>query len=159
MTANEQTITRFYSAFQQLDYTTMQSCYHPDAVFNDHVFGLLNAGETRALWEMLCKRAKSFSLVFGDIRLLDEEYATCGWTASYIFTKTGRRVVNKITAHMKFKDGLIIEHTDAFDMYSWCRQAFGLPGLLFGWTSFMHRKIQKQARAGLEKFMELSHQD
>jgi hypothetical protein len=54
---------------------------------------------------------------------------------------------------MKFKDGLIIEHTDAFDIYKWTRQALGITGLLFGWTSFMHKKIQKQAKEGLIKFM------
>lgn len=153
MTANEQTIDRFYGAFQKLDYATMQSCYHPEAVFNDHVFGLLDVNETKAMWEMLCKRAKNFSLLYGDIKILDEEYTTCQWTASYLFSKTGRRIVNKITAHMKFKDGLIIEHTDAFDIYRWARQAFGITGLVLGWTSFMHKKIQKQAKQGLEKFM------
>ncbi|MCW3087926.1 MAG: nuclear transport factor 2 family protein [Sediminibacterium sp.] len=154
MSPNEVTIDRFYSAFQKLDYATMQSCYHPDAVFNDPVFGLLHADETLAMWEMLCKRAKDFSLLYGDIKLLDEEYTTCRWTASYLFSKTGRRIVNKVTAHMKFKDGLIIEHTDAFDIYRWCRQAFGITGLLLGWTSFMHRRIQKQAKEGLVAFMD-----
>ena len=105
------------------------------------------------MWEMLCSRAKDFSLVFGNIQLLDEEYTTCDWTASYLFSKNGRRIVNKITAHMKFKDGLIIEHTDAFDIYRWSRQAFGLPGLLFGWTNYLHKKIQLQAKHGLEVFM------
>lgn len=154
MTAtNEETINRFYSAFQRLDFATMQSCYHDEAVFNDPAFGLLDVNEARAMWEILCKRAKDFSLHYGNIKILDEEYTTTEWTASYLFSKTGRRIVNKITAHMRFKDGLIIEHTDAFDIYRWCRQAFGLTGLLLGWTSFMHKKIQKQAKAGLEKFM------
>ncbi|MCK9404373.1 MAG: nuclear transport factor 2 family protein [Chitinophagaceae bacterium] len=153
MNANKQTINRFYTAFQQLDYTTMQGCYHPEAVFNDPAFGLLDVNETRAMWEMLCKRAKDFSLVYGNIKILDEEYTTCEWTASYRFSKNNRRMVNRITAHMKFKDGLIIEHTDAFDIYRWCRQALGLPGILFGWSPWMNKKIQKQAKAGLEKFM------
>lgn len=150
---NTETINKFYSAFQQLDYATMQSCYTDDAVFNDPAFGLLDANETKAMWEMLCKRAKDFSLVYGNIQLLDEEYTTTDWTASYIFNKTGRRVVNKITAHMKFRDGMICEHTDAFDIYKWTRQSFGLTGLLFGWAPFMHRKIQRQAKEGLHKFM------
>lgn len=150
---NEQTIQQFYTAFQQLDYKTMQACYHEEAVFNDPVFGLLDVASARAMWEMLCTRAKDFSLQYNNIKLLDEEYATCDWVATYLFTKTGRRIVNKITAHMQFKDGLIIGHTDAFDIYRWCRQAFGFTGLLFGWTSFMHRKIQRQANEGLIKFM------
>jgi ketosteroid isomerase-like protein len=154
MNKNEETIHRFYTAFQQLDYTTMQSCYHPDAVFNDPAFGLLDAGSTNAMWQMLCTRAKDFSLTYGNIQLLDEEYSTCEWNAIYLFSSTGRRVHNKIKAYMRFKDGLIIEHTDGFNFYKWTRMALGLPGFLFGWSNFMQRKIQKQARAGLMKFME-----
>ena len=150
---NTEVINKFYTAFQNLDYETMQSCYSDDAVFSDPVFGLLDAEETRAMWEMLCKRAKDFSLVYGNIQLLDEEYATADWTASYIFSKTNRRVVNRIKAHMRLKDGKIIEHSDAFAIYSWMRQAMGLPGLILGWTGFMHRRVQKQAKIGLHKFM------
>lgn len=146
-------INRFYTAFQQLDYKTMQSCYSDDAVFSDPAFGLLDTAHTRAMWEMLCKRAKDFSLVYGNIQLLDEEYATCDWTASYVFSATGRRVVNKVRAHMRLKDGKIIEHSDAFAIYRWSRQALGIPGLLFGWTAWMNRRVQKQARASLEKFI------
>lgn len=154
MTTNENTIHKFYTAFQQLDFATMQSCYSDDAVFSDPVFGLLNIEETRAMWEMLCKRAKDFSLVFGNIQELDAEYATCEWTAVYTFSQTGRKVVNKVKAHMKLADGLIVEHSDAFAIYRWTRQAMGLPGLLLGWSTWMNRKIQKRARKGLEKFMQ-----
>ena len=155
MTTNEATIHKFYDAFQQLDYATMQSCYHPDAVFSDPVFGLLDVAETKAMWEMLCKRAKDFSLTYGNIQLLDEEYTTTEWIAVYTFSQTGRRVVNKIKAHMRFKDGLIIEHSDAFPIYRWMRQALGLPGLLLGWSSYMHKKVQLKAKIGLEKFMNI----
>ena len=55
----------------------------------------------------------------------------------------------KKTAH---KDKFTV-HTDAFDIYRWTRQALGLPGLLFGWSPWINKKIQKQAREGLEKFM------
>lgn len=154
MNKNEATIHRFYTAFQKLDYETMQSCYHPEAVFNDPAFGLLDAGSTKDMWEMLCKRAQNFSLSYDHIILLDEEYTTCLWNAQYSFGKTGRKINNKIKAHMRFRDGLIIEHTDAFDFYKWTRMAFGLPGFLFGWSNFMQRRIQKEARAGLIKFME-----
>jgi ketosteroid isomerase-like protein len=152
MSTNEQTIHRFYSAFQKLDYATMQSCYHPEAVFNDPVFGLLEAEDAKLMWEMLCKRAKDLSLVYSDIEILDDEYTTTKWMATYTFGKTGRRVVNKIKAYMKFKDGLIIEHTDAFDLYRWSRQAIGIMGFLMGWTNFFQNKIRKQARMGLEAY-------
>lgn len=154
MDQNEETINKFYTAFQQLDYATMQSCYHPEAVFNDPVFSLLGAEATNDMWEMLCKRAKDFSLSYGKINLLDDEYTTCEWDATYVFGKTGRKVQNHIKAHMRFKDGLIIEHTDAFDFYKWTRMALGIPGFLFGWSNFMQGRIQRNARKGLLAFMD-----
>lgn len=154
MNTNEQTIRHFYSAFQQRDYSGMNACYDAEVVFSDLVFGLLNSEETRAMWEMLCKNAKDLTIRFDNIRLLDEEYATCDWIATYTFTQTGRKVVNRVKANMRLKDGLITEHSDAFDLYKWARQAFGLRGWLFGWTNFMRNRIHINARKRLLRFME-----
>ncbi len=151
---NKELIERFYSAFQKLDYKTMSLCYSEDVVFSDPVFGLLQNGEPQAMWEMLCKRATKFSLVFDNIILLDEEYATCYWTATYIFAATGNKVVNQIKAHLRIKDGLIIEHTDHFNLYKWAKQALGFKGFFLGWTSFVQNKIKKQARESLQKFIQ-----
>lgn len=154
MQANKQIIEKFYSAFQQLDYKGMQSCYSDDIVFSDPVFLLLRGNEAKAMWEMLCKNARNFSLSFSDIELLDHEYATCNWTASYTFSRTGRKVVNKIKAFMRLKDGKIIEHSDGFRLSDWAAQALGWKGVLFGWTGFMKRGIQKNARRNLAYFIQ-----
>ena len=154
MDQNTQTIEKFYTAFQKLDHQTMNSCYSDDIVFNDPAFGILHGDEAKAMWEMLCKNAKDFSLIFSNIQLLDEEYATCNWVATYTFSKTGRKVVNNIKAFMRLKDGKIIEHSDGFKLSKWAAQALGLPGVLLGWTGFMKRKIQKNARKNLVTFIE-----
>jgi len=153
MNNNQQVIERFYNAFQQLDYATMQDCYSDDIIFSDPVFGLLKGEEAKAMWEMLCKNARDFKLTYSNIELLDEEYATCKWTASYIFSKTGNKVENKIKAYMRFRDGKIIEHSDAFRLSTWLSQAMGWKGVLFGWTGFMKRAVQKNARKSLDAFM------
>ena len=153
MNNNQQIIQRFYTAFQQLDYTTMQDCYSDNPVFSDPAFGLLQGEEVKAMWEMLCKNAKNFSLTYSGIQLLDDEYATCNWTATYTFSKTGRNVINNIKAHMRIENGKITEHTDKFDLWKWSRQALGLPGLLLGWSAFIANKVHKNARTNLEKFM------
>lgn len=149
----EEIITRFYTAFQKLDAAAMNSCYSEDIVFSDPVFGILKSEEVRAMWTMLCQNAKDFSLSFSNIQLLDDEYATCNWTATYTFSKTGRRVVNHIKAYMRIVDGKITEHSDAFKISKWAAQALGLKGALLGWTGWMHRKIQKNARTSLNNFM------
>lgn len=154
MQTNQQIIERFYTAFQQLDYKTMQDCYSDDIVFSDPVFLLLRGEEVKAMWEMLCRNAKDFSLTFSDIELLDEEYATCRWTATYTFSKTGNRVVNHIKAFMRLREGKIIEHSDGFRLSTWIGQALGWKGVLFGWTGFMKRAVQKNARKNLYRFMQ-----
>ncbi len=154
MTDNKQIIEKFYTAFQHLDFKAMQECYSDDIIFSDPVFLVLKGEEVGAMWEMLCRNARNFSLGYSDIELIDDEYATCSWTATYIFSKTGRKVVNNIKAFMRLRDGKIIEHSDGFRLSSWAAQAFGWKGALFGWTGFMKRGIQKNARKNLAYFIQ-----
>ena len=154
MQSNAELITKFYTAFQQKDYQVMNSCYSDDIVFSDPAFGLLKGDEVKYMWEMLCKNAKDFSLTFSNIEMLDEEYTTCNWTATYTFSKTGNKVINNIKAHMRMKDGKIIEHSDAFKLSKWAAQALGFKGVLLGWTGLMQKKIQQTARKNLATFIE-----
>ena len=132
----------------------MNDCYVEDIVFSDPVFMVLKGDEVRSMWEMLCKNAQDFSLTYSNIELLDEEYATCNWVATYTFSKTGRKVVNRIKAYLKFYEGKIIEHSDAFRLSTWIGQALGWKGKLLGWTGFMKKAVQKNTRKNLMKFME-----
>jgi ketosteroid isomerase-like protein len=151
--SNEEVIKKFYTSFQNLHDEGMNSCYSDDIVFSDPVFGLLHGDEVRLMWEMLCRNAKEFSLSFGNIQLLDDEYATCEWTAKYTFSKTGNKVVNHVKAFMKLKEGMIVEHSDAFKVSKWAAQALGWKGALFGWSGFMKRRIQDNARKSLSAYM------
>ena len=158
MSNQTELITNFYSAFQKKDYEKMNACYAQDIIFNDPAFGILQGDEVRAMWKMLCKNAKDFSLTFSNIQLLDEEYATCNWIAHYSFSKTGRKVVNNVKAHMRIEAGLITEQTDQFNIWTWSRQALGLPGVILGWSNYMKSKIQKNARKSLGQFMDKEDQ-
>ena len=157
MNDNKAVIEKFYTSFQQLDAAAMNACYSNDIIFSDPVFGMLKGDDVKVMWEMLCMNAKDFSLSFSDIELLDEEYATCKWKATYTFSKTGRKVTNNIKAYMRIKEGAIIEHSDAFRLSTWLAQAFGWKGLVFGWTGFMKRAVQKNARKNLIKFIETQY--
>jgi len=158
MDPNIALINKFYLAFQNRDYEIMNSCYSDDIVFYDPAFELLRGDEVRYMWEMLCKNAKDFSLVYDSITALDHEYYTCNWVATYTFSKTGRRVVNRIKAHMRLENGQIVEHSDGFSLHKWSAQALGFSGQLLGWNSFFQRKIKNQARKNLLKFIEAKQQ-
>ena len=155
MTPTENLINRFYTCFKNSDYKGMQACYSDKARFSDPVFQQLSATEVKAMWEMLCKRAKDLDLEFGDIKANETE-GSASWTADYTFSQTGKKVTNHIKARFKFENGLIVEHNDHFNFYNWSRQAFGLPGLLLGWTPFMKKKVRASARKGLNAFMNKS---
>ncbi|HET9824663.1 MAG TPA: nuclear transport factor 2 family protein [Chitinophagaceae bacterium] len=157
MNQNEKVITNFYSAFQKRDYRTMQHCYSDKIIFFDPIFEDLVDDEVKLMWEMLCKRAGDLSIEFSNVQA-DDEYGTCDWVASYTFIKTKRRVVNHIKAHMRFRDGKIIEHSDQFKLSNWCRQAFGLKGLLFGGTAWFQNKVRKFAQQNLYDYI-VAHQN
>ena len=56
-------------------------------------------------------------------------------------------------ATFRFDDGLIAEHHDSFSFYAWARQALGPVGLALGWTPIIRARVQREARAGLERFL------
>lgn len=152
MNGHQQLIKNFYLSFDKKDWQAMLRGYHPEVTFYDPVFQLLDAAKARSMWEMLCTGAKDLSVVARDIEA-DENYGSCHWTAIYTFSKTGRKVTNEVEARFKFQDGLIIEHQDDFDLWSWTRQALGTSGLLLGWSPFAQNKVRRNAKRSLEKFM------
>jgi hypothetical protein len=152
MQSNKEVIGKFYAAFQKLDWLGMISCYHDEVFFYDPVFENLEAGQVRSMWQMLCHQAKDFSLTYKDIRA-DKEYGSCKWTATYTFSRTGRKVVNHVKANFRFQNGKIIEHMDDFDLWKWSRQALGISGWVLGWSPVIKKRIRKMARGNLGKFM------
>ncbi|MFD1061644.1 nuclear transport factor 2 family protein [Winogradskyella litorisediminis] len=144
---------KFYLAFKNLDADTMIECYHDDILFKDPAFGVLKAERAKNMWRMLCntQKGKDFKVSYSNIKTNNEKgYAN--WQAEYLFSKTGRRVINSISSEFQFKDGLIIKHTDSFDLHNWAKQAFGFKGWLIGNTSFFENKLQKQTNKILDIF-------
>jgi ketosteroid isomerase-like protein len=145
-------IERFYEAFSRRDATSMNACYHPDVTFSDPVFTELRGDRARAMWEMLCERGKDLRVEASDIAV-EGEQGRAHWEAWYTFSATGRKVHNVIDATFAFKDGLIYQHTDAFDLKRWARQALGpLAGFMAG-SPFIQKKIQGTAVQSLEQYL------
>lgn len=152
MNPNEQLLLKFYTAFANADTKTMCECYHPNIQFQDPAFGVLKGNDVCQMWNMLIEKSKgNIKIEFSDIKA-DDFSGMAKWIATYNFSKTNRKVVNVIQAEFRFKDNLIIRHTDSFDIWKWSRHAFGIKGLLLGWTGFMQNQIQKQALAALKNY-------
>jgi len=152
MNDKEKLITEFYTAFQNRDFKRMQNFYHDGATFSDAVFISLNAAQVKAMWEMLVKAGKDLKLEFKNVSAAQNK-GSAEWVASYTFSRTGRKVINRTTAEFEFKDGKIIAHKDHFDFYTWAKQALGFAGVLLGWTGFIKNRIRKSAKQNLNNFM------
>ncbi|GHB68122.1 nuclear transport factor 2 family protein [Persicitalea jodogahamensis] len=139
---NKTLIEKFYGSFARADAEGMASCYAPDVVFTDPAFGELRGDEVATMWRMLIKNSKGNLAVSVDSIEANETTGSAHWVADYVFSQTGRKVRNSVTARFEFSNGLITRHTDHFDFWKWTRQALGLPGYLLGWTPFMRNKIQ-----------------
>ncbi|MBB2151003.1 nuclear transport factor 2 family protein [Pedobacter gandavensis] len=152
MNANQELITKFYTAFQNKDITGMQECYSDQATFSDPVFTNLNAKELRSMWAMLIQSGKDMRIEFSAVESI-ENGARAHWDAYYTFSATGNKVLNQVDAHFVIENGKIIQHQDQFDFYKWSKQALGLTGMLLGWTSFLRNKVRKQASAKLAAYI------
>lgn len=130
----------------------MQSCYADNAVFNDEVFTDLNAEQVCAMWEMFCIKGKDMQISFSDA-VANGETGSAHWVAHYTFSKTGKKVVNRIKANFVFKDNKIVKHTDEFSFYQWARQSLGITGSILGWTSFLKEKVKKEAMKNLTAYI------
>lgn len=153
MHVNAQLVEKFYTCFQTRDAAGMTACYHPAIVFCDPVFGRLAGAQATAMWTMLCGRAKDLTITFGNVQA-DEATGRAHWEARYSFGKTGRAVHNVIEAAFVFRDGLIVQHTDTFDLWRWTRMALGPIGVVAGWTPMLQNTVRTDARRGLDKFMQ-----
>ena len=139
----EELIQRFYAAFDRRDGDTMAACYVPDAHFSDPIFTDLHGDQPGQMWRMLTSQAQELR-----VELLSQTATvvtgTAQWRAHYVFSQTGRNVVNDVRAAFHFRDGLIADHVDDFSFWRWSRQALGPPGVLIGWTPFLRNPVRRR---------------
>jgi hypothetical protein len=122
-------------------------------VFTDPVFQTLQANEAKAMWAMLLGRSQDIRVEFSNVQANDTTGAA-HWDATYTFTSTGRKVINRIDAAFEFKDGLIYRHTDSFDLWKWASQALGPRGQFLGWAPPVQNAIRATARKGLDAYLQ-----
>ena len=149
---NSALIEKFYTALQNKDWQGMQECYHDKIQFSDPVFPDLKEKKANAMWHMLVAASTDLTIEFSQVEA-SASNGSCHLEAKYTFSKTGRKVHNKIDATFEFKDALIIHHNDTFDLWKWSKMALGTSGLLLGWSSFMKRKIRQMASKSLDHFV------
>lgn len=153
MHPNVDLIREFYTSFQARDADGMIACYRLDVIFSDPAFGTLRGPEATSMWRMLCERGKDLKIEFSNIQA-DDGKGSAHWEAWYTFSKSKRRVHNVIEASFVLQDGKIIWHNDRFSLWKWSSMALGPLGAFLGWTPFVQNSIRKEARRGLDAFMQ-----
>ena len=143
---------KFYDAFSAANIDVLKQLYDKKLIFNDNIFVNLDYNETISMWSSLLVGNKNMSIKY-EIKKYSEKYVEVEWIADYLFTSTNRNIKNIILAKMEIDQGKIINHTDNFDFYKWSQMAFGITGVLIGWTSFFKNKVRTEAynKLGLQK--------
>ena len=153
MHPHESLVREFYAAFARRDAEAMARCYHDEVFFSDPAFPALRGEEARDMWRMLLSRAQDLEVVLEEASA-DATGGSARWRATYTFSRTGRRVVNRISALFAFRDGRIVRHYDRFSFWRWSAQALGPTGRLLGWFAPLKWMVRRQAAAQLERFRE-----
>lgn len=148
MHANAALIEHLYASFARRDAAAMSACYAADAHFRDPVFDV-EGEEVAAMWTMLCERGRDLVVEWRDVKA-DDATGSAHWEARYTFSVTGRKVHNFVEAQFTFRDGLIVTHTDKFDLWRWSRMALGAKAVVLGWTPFVKKAIRSEARRGFD---------
>ena len=151
MHPHEALIRDFYAAFARRDAEAMARCYHDDIFFSDPAFPHLRGEEARDMWRMLVARATDLEIALDEVSA-DDEGGRARWSARYTFTRTGRKVVNRIEAMFAFRDGRIVRHFDRFSFWRWSAQALGPLGRYLGWFAPVKWMVRKQAARQLDRY-------
>lgn len=152
MNPNAEVISRLYSSFEKRDAAGMAGCYHADAFFEDPVFGRMPGWRAKAMWRMFCDGDSDLRLEVSGVSA-DASAGAAHWDATYTFPATRRKVINRIDAAFRFKDGLIVDHLDSFDLWKWASMALGLRGTFLGWLPPVQNAIRTQANRRLDSFI------
>jgi len=131
-----------YGFLHEHQHGFMAGLYHEQATFRDIAFDLQGQKRIHAMWHRICE---------GDIIVEIDSIEAVRETIiahvvdRYTFTKTLRKVVNRITSQFRFCNGLIIEHHDTCNELDWARQAFGgIQGELAGRLGVLRRRAARK---------------
>jgi ketosteroid isomerase-like protein len=154
MQSNAELIQHFYQSFANGAIEDMVNCYEDTATFEDPAFGQLKGEDVRNMCRMLHESSKGqLKVTFHSIQE-NKDSVSAKWIAEYVFSQTGRKVVNEIEAHFVVKNGKIVQHIDTFNLWKWSRQALGSTGFMIGYTSVFKKALQKKTHHLLRKFVQ-----
>jgi hypothetical protein len=154
---NEALLEGFYQGFRWRDAEAMASCYAANATFSDPVFQGLKGLEVPAMWRMLTGRARDLTVTYHGVKA-DDTGGQADWEATYSYGPARRRVHNVIHSTFRFKDGKIVAQRDKFNLWRWSRMALGTRGALLGWSPPVRSAIRREARKGLDAYMQAQSQ-
>lgn len=148
MVTDVQLIKQFLAAYQSLDHNAMAACYGESAQFSDIAFRLQGRKQIHAMWHMIC--VNGIEVEVTDVKEhAGEVHARI--VDTYVFSDTGRPVVNSILCRFQCRDGLILQQIDECDPLLWARQAFGgVKGEVAGRVGLLRRSA---ASKKLQRFI------
>ncbi len=134
-----------FSALGAADLPSLSAGYAPEAVLYHALLGELKGREIAQAAGGFLRQTANRAMAF-QVENAAASAAQVGWTASYDFTPTGRRVKIEGTTRLLFGQHGIERQVDTIDRGAWSRQAFGWKGVVLsclpGWRSFLAAELR-----------------
>ncbi len=137
-------VKQFYDALNRGDYKFVNRLYHSDARYKDEIFDFQGA-EIHALWYSATRPEMKLFAKLESIHEENDKVVT-EWIMTYTLDVINRRISLREKGTFVFQGEKIIKHTDEYDFWSWCTQAFGIIGRALGWSVWLQNRVKKQAR-------------
>ena len=153
---NEDVVREFFSAYKQHAYPRIKPLLSPDVHFEDFAFDI-HGPDVFAMWQWFCLPGEHRGPVevpwFGNIRA-NGETVTAGYRVAYTYGEDRRPVDYVIRSTFTIEKGKIAKQCDRGSIFTWTRQAFGLPYALISWAPFFNARVRREARKKLDAFID-----
>ena len=138
-------VNLFFASLKSRNIEKMMEIYHSKIIYSDPLYGLLKQEDVIKRWQLLLEENVIEDIQIMDIKEYDDEYAMAHWNCTFYYTITQKKVTLSIKSFFKIENNLIIEQSDAYRLSKFISKAYGIKGLLLGWTKFMQHRVKKTA--------------
>jgi ketosteroid isomerase-like protein len=146
-------VHRFFACLEKRDATGAVESYAADVHYSDPLLGELSGREALARWPSFFANVQSLELFF-IILSADPSVVRARYHPRYTDARTGRRIENDVRAEFTIHDDKIVRHVDVFSTWRFAAMKLGAKGRLFGFFPSLLRKLQEEARAEVETFLQ-----
>ncbi|WP_298148681.1 nuclear transport factor 2 family protein [Flavobacterium sp.] len=145
MQTTQELAANYFHAWLRQDAAAAYSFLHTDFKYWEIIAGEMNRSD---FFRFLNTWFNKPTEMFFTYDFLDAgiDYAVVRYYSYFNYPGNGFRIKLEVISELFFHKDKIISQNDSIDLYQFSRQAYGIFGLIFGHSLFMHKMLARQMR-------------